>query len=104
MRSRARTKATSPHPLRPMCSAPALPGIEPLAAETRHEGGGVFGLGEAEDLVPLLAIIHRVTTRAERKLATELVDDAVVHHHLVSPQRDLMWPVAIDRRRAQLSL
>src|SRR5690348_16689322 len=87
-----------------MSPPPALRRIEPLAAETSDERGGVLRLGKAVDVEPVLAVIHRVTTRAERKLATELGDDAVVPHHLVSTQRDLMWPVSINRGGTQLSL
>ena len=77
-----------------------------LASETLMEAFGVITLSKAVDNVVSVIAPKEVLTRTERKIlvAAEMMD----HHEIAARdkaggKRDLVWPLAVHRRFAQLT-
>jgi hypothetical protein len=69
-----------------MRAAAAFAWMKSLASEPLHEFMRVSRLLEAVNVKPLIVVIKRVTSRAERKVAAKLMD-FVVAISLAKPRR-----------------
>jgi hypothetical protein len=91
-------------PPRPIAPLSSLLGVELLAAELAHKLLGMFGVGEAVDVPPLVIAEDRVTALAEGQVLAEHVNDVVaaIERHR-GRQRDLVRPPAIYAGRGKLA-
>lgn len=79
-------------------------GIELLAAELPHKLLGMFGVGEAVDVPPLVIAEDRVTALAEGQVLAEDVNDVVAAiERYRGRQRDLVRPPPINTGRGKLA-
>jgi hypothetical protein len=81
-------------------------GVDVLSAEALMKALGVIAIGEAEADVPNVVALKFMASRAQRQVlgAAEVVNGCVVRASRdFCAERDLVRPLAIDRRLAQLA-